>query len=206
MKTVEPSRWMRQAKVDFRAAQEKSAGTLECHRRYWYQQSYEKALKAYAISRVEAGDDAVGQALQEELLRTHSPLSSCKRDRAGWLELEIKLRKRFPESWGHVLKELMLIRRDVVRLVNGLDHKATLEKVDATTPSISPNVVSYRYPFFLEGKKGTPIAPAEFTGWDDYQGDERSVKHALEELLEAAGRDIGRAVRSGRPLVRYDRQ
>ena len=41
-----PAAWLRQAHADLRAARTES-GLVECHRRYLYQQAYEKAIKAY---------------------------------------------------------------------------------------------------------------------------------------------------------------
>lgn len=41
--------WLDQAKYDLGASRVADINVRDCHRRYWIQQSYEKAIKAYAL-------------------------------------------------------------------------------------------------------------------------------------------------------------
>ena len=68
--------WIEQAHADLAATQVEDAGLRECHRRYWIQQSYEKAIKAYALMRWTGGPNDDAQFARLFLLQ-HSPLARC---------------------------------------------------------------------------------------------------------------------------------
>jgi hypothetical protein len=56
---------------------------------------------------------------------------------------------------------------------------------------------SYRYPFHARPADVEAVAPAHWTGWSRYQGDEAVVQQALEELLREVGLQVGRHKRNG---------
>jgi hypothetical protein len=191
MELVDPSRWLRQARLDFRAAQVAHDGILDCHRRYWFQQSYEKAIKAFAIAAISDADDQFLQVFQDYFLRHHSPVFFFGLKSQAWDDVELELRKRFPNSWESVLRQLRLLRRSLEQFEKTLKNWSTLQRIDATMPSLSPNVVSYRYPFFERANRPeTAIAPADFKGWAVYQGDESTVNQAIQELFDRVGERV----------------
>ena len=67
--------WIAQADADLVAARVEHDGLGECHRRYWLQQSYEKAIKAYALMRWTGGAEDEAQFARLFLLQ-HSPLKT----------------------------------------------------------------------------------------------------------------------------------
>lgn len=187
MGLVDPSRWLRQARSDFDAARVNEERILECHRRYWFQQSYEKAIKAIAIASISDADEEFLQAFQDYFLRHHAPVFSFKLKTREWEGVEEELRGKFPKTWESISNRLRLLRRSLEQLETKLTQRSTLQQIETTTPSLSPNDVSYRYPFFEQANRPeTAIAPADFRGWAAYQGDEQRVTEAIQELLDCA--------------------
>lgn len=160
--------WVEQAEADLRASRATHESLGECHCRYWIQQSYEKAIKAYAIMRWSgtAADDVEFTRL---FLLQHSPLRTINTANA-------------PLS-----KPLHLLRRDVIGFVRGLDNGEILLQIDATTPRNDPAEVSYRYPFVFNG---ADVAPVSFDGWDSYQGNIAAVQAAVRRLLSAVKAEL----------------
>jgi hypothetical protein len=76
--------------------------------------------------------------------------------------------------------------------VNSLDNAGTLKKIDATTPTVNPDEISYRYPF-REGDEF--VAPAQYTGWDSYQGNLRGAITAVKRLLSEVENELSTARR-----------
>ena len=155
--------WIEQAEADLVAAGVVTDGVGECHRRYWMQQSCEKAIKALALMRWTGslGDDA---QFTKEFLLQHSPLKAVA-------ELNTSLSK-----------PLHLLAREVEAFVRALDNSAALLKIDATTPRNDPAKVSYRYPFIVDGDY---VAPASYDEWDAYQGNQAGAEAAVRRLIGA---------------------
>ena len=124
--------WVEQAEADLQASRATDESLGECHRRYWIQQSYEKAIKAYAMMMCTgtATEDAEFARL---FLLQHSPL------------------KTVSAANTPLSKPLHLLSREVEAFVRGLDNADILLKIDATTPRNDSTEVSYRYPFVIDG-------------------------------------------------------
>jgi hypothetical protein len=155
--------WIQQAEADLDAARVEDARLGECHRRYWIQQSYEKAIKAYALMRW------TGAAVDEPqfarlFLLQHSPL------------------KTVTEATTPLSKPLHLLAREVETFVRRLDNHDLLLKIDATTPRNEPAEVSYRYPFLVDDEYRAPVFYRE---WDAYQGNFAGAQAAVGRLLSA---------------------
>lgn len=171
--------WLAQAREDF-ALVSKIGNAPECYSRYFLQQSYEKALKAYIISKLSGETRNVQKMLAETLLKTHSPLSDYShRDLS---ELESIFKKKYPAQWRRGISVLKLLRREALDLIRNDRQLRILEAVDATRPSLQVNKPSYRYPFF----DGTQfVSPANWTQWDTYQGDSlKHIKSSIDVLIE----------------------
>lgn len=69
--------WIEQAEDDLEAARVDAAGLSECHRRYWIQQAYEKAIKAYALMRWKGASQDEAEFAQKFLLQ-HSPVQNLE--------------------------------------------------------------------------------------------------------------------------------
>jgi hypothetical protein len=160
--------WIEQAEADLTAAGEDAAGLRECHRRYWIQQSYEKAIKAYALMRW-SGTAADDTEFARLFLLQHSPL------------------KAVVDANAPLSKPLRLLAREVESFVRGLDNADMLLKIDATTPRNDPAQISYRYPFI---EAGDYVAPASFEGWDAYQGNVAGACAAVGRLLGAVRKEL----------------
>lgn len=155
--------WIEQADADLIAARVDDGGLRECHRRYWVQQSYEKAIKAYALMRWTGGPTEAAQFAHLFLLQ-HSPL------------------KTVAQANTPLSKPLHLLARDVEAFVRHLDNADLLLKIDATTPRSDPTEVSYRYPFLVDGDYKAPIS---YDDWDAYQGNALGAQAAVTRLLGA---------------------
>jgi hypothetical protein len=156
-------RWVQQAEADLQASRATAESLGECHRRYWIQQSYEKAIKAYAMMRW-AGTPAEEAEFTRLFLLQHSPL------------------KNVSTAGAPLPKALHLLLREVLAFVLGLDNSELLLKIDATTPRNDPAEISYRYPFIVDGDY---IAPISFDEWDGYQGNGAGAQAAVTRLLSA---------------------
>jgi hypothetical protein len=155
--------WIEQADADLVAARVEHDGLGECHRRYWIQQSYEKAIKAYALMRWTGGAGDEAQFARLFLLQ-HSPLTTVA------------------EANTPLSKPLHLLAREVEAFVRSFDNATLLLKIDATTPRNDPAEVSYRYPFLVDGDYK---APASYDDWDAYQGNVAGAQAAVARLLGA---------------------
>lgn len=162
--------WVEQADADLLAARAESSDLRECHRRYWIQQAYEKAIKAYAL--MHWNGTAQEQSQFERLfLLQHSPL------------------KTVAETMTPLSKALHVLDRDVRAFVlkNLSGEASTLLKIDSTTPRNAPEEISYRYPFLVDGKYTAPIA---YEDWDGYQGNFMAARGAVERLLRAVRAEL----------------
>jgi hypothetical protein len=159
--TKQVKAWIDQAEADLAAAKSQGDGISECHRRYWIQQSYEKAIKALALMKWAGGATDEAEFARQFLLQ-HSPL------------------KRVGTNISTLSKALLLLARELVRQISALDNGQLLLKIDATTPTSLPSEVSYRYPFQHDGEF---VSPASFAGWDLYQGDFMAVESAVRRLI-----------------------
>lgn len=169
--------WLDQATADLRAAQAKDDAIAECHRRYWFQQSCEKAIKALGLLRwADTNDPALTTELTAVFLKQHAPYDT--------------LQSSAPKS-----KAIKALQREIDSFLRQLDNFALLKKLDATRPYFNPSEVSYRYPFIQDGSY---VAPCDFEGWDGYQGNTMGVESAVGKLLKAVRAEYA-TVRRGPP-------
>ena len=75
--------WIAQAEADLRASRVTGEGLCECHGRYWIQQSYEKAIKAYALMRWKGGPGEDAQFTRLFLLHYAHKISCLTGPRFG---------------------------------------------------------------------------------------------------------------------------
>lgn len=128
--------------------------------------AYEKAIKAYALMRwTGPSDDA---ELRSFFLREHSPLTKL-------------------EGAPKPSRKLDVLKRELKVFMRKLPDSASLTKIDETIPRLSPEHISYRYPFLVSDEY---VAPASYPGWDVYQGEERACLKAVEQLLKAVGDEL----------------
>jgi hypothetical protein len=167
--------WLTQAEADLRAARAEHGDVAECHRRYWLQQSYEKAIKAYAL--IHWKGPANDKQFRTQFLLKHSPFKSVG---AGASPLSLLLHK---------------LMRQLETFVRRLDNAGLLLKIDDTETSSKPDQVSYRYPFF-EG--GNLVAPCEYEGWEGYLSNREGATAAVDRLLRAVGKELKVAKRGPR--------
>jgi HEPN domain-containing protein len=170
------SNWLAQAEADLRAARAEHADVAECHRRYWIQQSYEKAIKAYAIIRWRG--HPTDEQFRKEFLRRHSPLKGVEPGKAS------------------LSKNLHVLARDVGTFVRGLDNAELLLKIDDTETSADPAKVSYRYPFY--GSDARLAAPCVYDGWDGLLGNREGATAAVDRLIRAVRNELKVAARRPR--------
>jgi hypothetical protein len=159
--------WLRQARADLSAGQ--ADGVAPCHRRYWLQQACEKGIKALGLIMWRGHANEDGQ-LRHYFLGRHSPIRH--------LETAVAADPAIPRS-------LRFLFRQLRTELDGLDGAGVLARVDATTPTMDPTDVSYRYPF--RDNVGNDIAPVDWTeaDWDAYQGNAAGVIAAVERFLRA---------------------
>jgi hypothetical protein len=171
--------WIRQANADLQAG--RAERSIECHRRYWLQQAYEKGIKALGMM-LWRGPPAEDGLLRAHFLHSHSPLRRLKDD--------ILANPTLPQS-------LQRLRRQIETELNALDGDGLLRKVDGTTPTTDHTGVSYRYPF-QDAATGEDIAPMDWTTaeWDAYQGNATGVIAAIERFLKAVENCRRRGARS----------
>jgi hypothetical protein len=153
--------WIDQAEADLAAARADAGGVAECHRRYWLQQSYEKAIKALALMKWTGGAADEAEFTRQFLLQ-HSPL------------------KKVGTTSTTLSKPLRALARELGAQVRRLDNGHVLIKIDATAPTSDPAEVSYRYPFHRDGEF---VPPASFDDWDDYQGNFMAAESAVRRLI-----------------------
>jgi HEPN domain-containing protein len=181
-KPDEAGAWLTQARADLKAATTIAPTIAECHRRYWLQQTVEKALKAYAISLLP--DDLSqreNEALTALLLRHHAPLSEM----ATWSKDEIVAK------WGiRAYKRLRFLKTYLNDLVANDAAGSSIRQVDDTKPSLSSKEVSYRYPFFRQDRL---VAPVEWQEWAGYQGDETKLCRDIEAFIGTVGKQLGKS-------------
>ncbi len=149
--------WLLQADSDLKAAEAASDDVSESHRRYWLQQSYEKAIKAWGLMKWKYNPDDEGH-FRHVFLRRHSPFFFIDNTNAP-----------LPRS-------IHLLQREARIFINELPYAATLIQLDATTPEFDETKVSYRYPFVADDEH---IAPCSYDGWDAYQGDWGEVRRSV---------------------------
>jgi len=159
--------WLRQARADWNAGQADGIGP--CHRRYWLQQACEKGIKALGLIlwRGHAAEDGL---FRHYFLARHSPLRHLATEVAGD---------------PAVPRSLRLVLRELQAELAKLDGAGVLKRVDATTPTMDPTDVSYRYPF--QSAEGVDVAPIDWTEaeWDAYQGNAAGVIGAIDRFLRA---------------------
>lgn len=153
--------WLRQAEEDLRAAAADADGISENHRRYWLQQSYEKAIKAWGLMRWRHNADDERQ-FHNVFLRRHSPFFVIDTTNA-----------LLPKS-------IHLLQREARAFVNRLAYGDVLIKIDATTPEFDETKVSYRYPFVADDEH---IAPSAYDGWNAYQGEWGEVRRSVRTFI-----------------------
>lgn len=153
--------WIDQAEADLAAARVEAVGIAECHRRYWLQQSYEKAIKALALMKWTGGAADEAEFARQFLLQ-HSPL------------------KKVGTTPTPLSKALRALARVLDAQVHGMDNGNILLRIDATTPTSDPVEVSYRYPFLRDGQF---LPPASFDDWDLYQGNFMAAESAVRRLI-----------------------
>jgi HEPN domain-containing protein len=159
---------LRQANYDLVAAQAGAAEIRENHRRFWLQQAYEKALKAWAILDFRSRDASEAMAFEKVYLLGHSPLYRFQHPN---LEKHVNISRVLSRS----------LRTFLNRSLTAEDIRI-LETIDAMVPSDDPSVVSYRYPFLDPGSQAL-IAPSDFTAWDEIQGTHVQVGSTLRRLI-----------------------
>jgi len=157
----EVSAWLAQAEADLNAARVEDARFAECHRRYWIQQGYEKAIKAYALIRWNGSSRDL--RFRMDFLLKHSPLKSIG-------------------ATASLTKELYLLGREVESFVRGLGDAGLLMKIDDLETSSRPDQVSYRYPFRLQGG-AAELPPSEYSDWEACLGNRMGSTAAVERLI-----------------------
>lgn len=142
--------WIRQAEADLIAAEAAVSEVRENHRRYWLQQSYEKAIKAWGMLRYDPAGPAEQHEFLQHFLSRHGPFAS--------------------RSAADIPRRLFLLRRQLLAFLNDrlADHTNALTQVDGTIPQLDPGAISYRYPF-VPPDSGEYISPSDYDGWDQYQ-------------------------------------
>ena len=156
--------WIRQAEEDLEAAKAEAEGISENHRRYWFQQSYERAVKAFGLLKYQPGAQE-GNLVNRVFLHRHDPLLRLGQEQVPQLP-----------------RGLRLLRREVIAFVDRQDQSEFLRKIDATTATTDISEVSYRYPFLDDG---VPTYPSQYVGWDTYQGGAMAVRSSLERLIRS---------------------
>jgi HEPN domain-containing protein len=141
--------WLDQARSDLRAARAAARGEAECHRRYWYQQCCEKAIKANAITLLESTERSTLAGFRDTFLRHHAPLAVGKDQDVE--EVRERLRRAYPEDWKTIERTVLNVRRLTEAFVDNLRHARAIRKIDATRPSLSADAPSCRYPFYVTG-------------------------------------------------------
>lgn len=182
-----PRSYVEQAKADSRVAHVKHEDVRSCHTRYFLQQAYEKAIKAYMLAKLGTEHVNVEHILRDTILGSHSPLADF-RPEEDLTELQERLTRQYPDHWQRGIKVLKTLRREAYGLLNGRPTANVLVRLDATRQSIRADVPSYRYPFF---RGGEAITPSRWEGWDDYQGSFDDVAKAVEDLLNTVAITVG---------------
>lgn len=141
-----PKAWLDQSRADLNAARSRTPDMAECHRRYLYQQAYEKAIKAYVVPTVRKEDDAVQLVLRDTFLGSHTPLSSFAEDETP-ASFKKRLARKYGNDWQRGHRVLLLVRRRAEALVRTLAGAAVIKAIDATQPNKDARQPSYRYPF-----------------------------------------------------------
>lgn len=154
--------WLRQAEADLRAGEAEADGVSESHRRYWLQQSYEKAIKAWGLMKWKHNPDDEGQ-FHHVFLRHLSPFFFIDNTNAP------------------LPKSIHLLQREARLFINGLPYRDVLIKLDATTPEFDETKVSYRYPFL--DAVGEHVPPCAYEDWDAYQGERGEVRRSIRAFL-----------------------
>jgi len=165
--------WIRQAEADLSAASAEAPGIAECHRRYWFQQSYEKSIKALALMKWTGVPDE--REFAQNFLWKHSPLATISTGKTP------------------LPKKLYLLQRELTAFMIKLDGSALLKKLDATTPTTNPDDVSYRYPFRYNNEY---VPPAEYPDWDHYQGNHEGIRAGVARLINAVKAELRMSARS----------
>ncbi|HEX3775064.1 MAG TPA: hypothetical protein VHV51_11410 [Polyangiaceae bacterium] len=153
--------WLLQAESDLDAAEATAEGISESHTRYWLQQSYEKAIKAWGLMNWPFSADDEAQ-FHHVFLRRHSPFLFIDNTNAP------------------LPKSIHLLRRAARTFVNGLAYRNVLVKLDGTTPEFDETKVSYRYPFIADGEH---VAPCAYEGWNAYQGESGEVRRSVRNFI-----------------------
>ncbi len=183
-----PRTYLEQARADLRASKVVAPMLLPCHTRYFLQQAYEKAIKAYLLARLGTREDLqVQYLLRDTILGSHSPLADFRPD-DDLVEMRERLMRQYPEHWQHGIAVLKMLRREAYALLRGRRTANTLVQLDSTRQSIRAEVPSYRYPFF-QGE--TTVIPARWNGWDTYQGVLQDVVEAVEDLVDYVALTVG---------------
>ena len=178
--------WLDQARVDLDAALVKTAN--ESHRRYWLQQSYEKALKCWVRANMIPLDDDYEHACGLIFWHAHSPLLRLTRAK-NENYVRQKIGKKLQHRGHDVFLGLHLIGREIRSMFrSSKKHEAMLLQIDATTPSTDTSKISYRYPFYVASPERKMVSPSKYgdQGWLNYQGDEDRVQAAVRWLLDQA--------------------
>lgn len=170
--------WLEQARADLLAASVMVDENTESHRRYWLQQAYEKAVKAFGLSLLESPTAAERAELRKAFLGHHDPVQSIE--------------KHAPESkLIHALKRrvstFVQSQRDYTALNRIEDHKA---RFDHTT-------MSYRYPF-KRAQDATWITPAQFTDWSELLGSFDKSIEAVGSFVNSVENEYKKMRRGGR--------
>jgi hypothetical protein len=135
--------FLEQAKSDEQASG--STGLPEATARYLLQQACEKAIKAfgYCIYTERRGDKRHVDGI---FFNRHDPVTALN---------EVAI--------ADLPNGVRILRRALVEFLDAFSERATLDHIDATTPSLNPNAISYRYPFLLDGEW---VAPSNFDRWN----------------------------------------
>ena len=160
--------WLLQAESDLQAAESLTDGVSESHSRYWLQQSYEKAMKAWGLMNWPFNADDEGQ-FHHVFLRRHSPFLFIDGTTAP------------------LPKSIYLLQRDARVFVSTLPYRNLLMRLDATTPDSDETKVSYRYPFISNGEH---IAPCDYEDWDTYQGEQGEVRRSVRSFIKEVRSDL----------------
>lgn len=173
--------WLDQAEEDLRVARE-TLDHIEApsHGRYWYQQCYEKTIKAWGLMAFSSPDDNAEALFRRFFLQRHAPIR--------------ELANQGPSMTPH-LKRFM---RQVESFIESSGHASALRQLDATLPTTDPTQISFRYPFRDIEDGGRWMAPVEYAGWDRYQGNQMAVEAAVGRLMKLVEEEWSDFQRAGR--------
>lgn len=170
--------WLEQAKADLQAASVLVDENTESHRRYWLQQAYEKAVKAFGLSLLESPSEEHRAELRGGFLRHHDPVRSF-------------------EAHPPASKVISALKRRLSTFVRSHPEYPTLDRLEEHKARLDSSSMSYRYPF-KRAQDATWIAPARFADWSELLGSFDKSREAVRSFVTAVENEHKKMRRGGR--------